>query len=214
MNRISASISAVLLAGLTVSAFAGADQPLRLSVRVFQIPAEQSFEVERSDGRGGVYTLRASGDIAALFPRGTVFVPTELAGNASESAVGRTIGESVVFGCADLRAGQVRIRELKSLDVRLDAAHPSEETRFEEGRRAGRTDDYELRVERLAANPEKPLIRLRFFAGWSAQSGRLGVGMSSDVISAVAEVPDSKLLLIGAPGEKAVYVLAVCAQPR
>jgi hypothetical protein len=34
------------------------------------------------------------------------------------------------------------------------------------------------------------------------------------VISAVAEVPESKLLLVGAPGEKAVYVLAVCALPR
>jgi hypothetical protein len=89
-----------------------------------------------------------------------------------------------------------------------------EEARFEESRGEGRTSDYEIRVERLPGGPEKPLVRIRFFAGWHAQSGSIGVGMSSHVISTVAEVPESKLLLIGAPGEKAVYVLAVCALAR
>lgn len=205
---------AVLAVGLAASAFAGGDGPVRLSVRIFQVPAEQSFEAARPDGHGGVFTLRASGDVTAGFPRGTVFIPTELAGNASDSAIGGAMGRSVAFGWSDVVADHVQIRELKSLEILLDSAHPSEEARFEESRREGRTDNYELRVERLPGGPDKPLVRLRFWAGWRTQAGRLGVGLSSDVITAVAEVPDSKLLLIGAPGEKAVYILAVCAQPR
>jgi hypothetical protein len=216
MNRtaLSASFLILLLVGLTASALGGADEPIRLSVRIFQIPAEQSFEVERPDGQGGTFALHVSGNIASFFPRGTVFMPTELAANASASAIGRTMAESVRFGCDDFRAGRVQIRELKALDIRLDAEHPSEGSRFEEGRGEGRTDNYELRAERLPGVPEKPVIRFRFFAGWSAQAGSLGVGISSDVISTLVEVPDSTLLLIGAPGDKAVYVLAVCARAR
>ena len=214
MNKISAAFMTILLVGLAASAFAGADGPVRLTVRIFQIPAEQSFEVARPDGRGGTMTLHVSGNVAAQFPHGTVFVPTEMAANASDSGICEAIVHAVTFGCGDLVADQVSFRELKACEFDLDAGHPAGETRFEEARREGRTDNYELRVERLPGVPERPLVRLRFFAGWSAQAGSLGVGMSADVISTVTEVPDSKLLLIGAPGEKAVYVLAVCAQPR
>lgn len=213
-NQISLTLLIVWLVGLSAFPLAGADGPVRLSVRIFQVPAEQSFEVERPGGRSGAVTLQARGDVTAWFPRGTVFVPTELAANASASAIGGEFGRSVVFGCGDFVTDHLQIRELKTVALSLDAAHPSEETRFEESQREGRTSRYELSVERLPGSPEKPLLRLRFFAGWSAQAGSLGVGLSSDVIAAVIEVPDSKLLLIGAPGEKAVYVLAVCAQPR
>jgi hypothetical protein len=214
MNKISAAFMTVLFVSLTAAAYAGADGPVRLSVRIFRIPAEQSFEVVRPDGRGGTVTLHASGNVAAGFPNGTVFVPTEMAANASDTGIGEAVAHAVTFGCGDLVADRVSFRELKSCEFDLDAGRPAGEARFEGSRREGRTDNYELRVERLPGSPEKPLVRFRFSAGWSAQAGSLGVGMSADVISAVAEVPDSKLLLIGAPGEKAVYVLAVCAQPR
>jgi hypothetical protein len=213
MNKMPAAFMIILLVSLAAAAPA-ADGPVRLTVRIFQIPAEQNFEVERPDGRGGIFAIRASGDVTTRFPRGTVFIPTELAGTASESAVGRVMARSVAFGWEPVVADHVRIRELKSVDIRLDPAHPSEDIRFEEGRREGLTDHYELRVERLTGSPERPLVRFRLFAGWSAQAGSLGVGLSAGVISAVAEVPESKLLLVGAPGEKAVYVLAVCALPR
>ena len=206
--------AAAFFVALSAPAFAGADGPVRLSVRIFQVPAAQSYEAERPDGRGGTFDLHVSGNITALFPHGTVFVPTELAANASGSAIGGELGRSIVFGCGDLITGRMQIRELKALDIGLDASHPSEEALFEESRGEGRTSRYELSVERLPGGREKPLLRLRFFAGWSAQAGSLGVGMSEDVISAVAEVPDTKLLLIAAPGEKAVYLLAICAQPR
>jgi hypothetical protein len=214
MKNVLAGMLAVLLVVASASASGGQDGPRRLTVRIFQIPAEQSFEAARPDGRGGACTLQVRGDVAALFPHGTVFVPTELAANASESAIGGAIGRSVAFGCADLRAERVQIRELKSFDIALDAAHPSEEARFDESRGEGRNDNYGLRVERLPGRPEKPLVRLLFFAGTSWQAGSLGGGLSRDVVSTVAEVPESKLLLIGAPGDKAVYVLALCARPR
>ncbi len=214
MTKISALVLTIFLVGLAASASAPADGPVRLSVRIFQIPAEQSFEVRRPDGNGGAFTLRVSGNVAGRFPRGTVFVPTELAWNASESTIGAELGRSVAFGCGDLPADHLEVRELKALDLRLDAGHPSEAARFEENRREGRTDNYEIRIERLSGEAGGLLLRLRLFAGWSARAGSLGVGMSSDVISTVAEVPEGKLLLIGAPGEKAVYVLAVCAERR
>ncbi len=214
MKNVLAGMLAVLLVVASASASGGQDGLRRLTVRIFQIPAEQSFEVARPDGRGGACTLQVRGDVAALFPHGTVLVPTELAANASGSAIGRALGQSMIFGRSDPRAVRVQIRELKSFDITLDATHPSEEARFEESRGEGRSDDYELRVERLPGGPEKPLVRLHFFAGTRWQAGLLGGGLTRNVVSTVAEVPESTLLLIGAPGEKAVYVLAVCARPR
>lgn len=214
MKKISVSFLTIFFVGLLASASAPAIEPVRLSVRIFQIPAEQSFRVERTDGRGGTLALQVAGNVTSRFPRGTVFIPTELAANASESTIGATIGGSVAFGSGDIVADHVEVRELKSFEIDLVAGRPAEEARFEESRGEGRTDDYELRVERLPGESGKPLVRLRFYAGWSARAGSLAGGISEDVISTVAEIPDSKLLLIGAPGDKAVYVLAVCARPR
>jgi hypothetical protein len=159
-----------------------------------------------------------------LFPReysgpgavspGTVFIPTELARTASEPTIGEAISQSVAFGCGDLNADHVRIRELKSFDITLDATRPAAEARFGESRGEGRAADYELQVEILSGGPEKLLVRIRFFAGSSWTGGSISGGMSRDVIATVTEVPESKLLLIGAPGDEAVYVLAVCALPR
>jgi len=203
----------LISAGASVARADGAG-PLRLAVRVFQIPAEQSFRIERPDGRGGTLEIHASGNVTANFPQGTVFIPTELAWNASESAIAGAIGRRVPFGSGDLAAGHVTVRELGSFDLDLDEKHPAEETRFEESRGEGRSADYRLLVEALSGGPGKPLVRLSFDAGSSWTAGSMAGGMSGRVIAAVAEAPESKLLLIGAPGDKAVYVLAVCALPR
>lgn len=214
MKNAATALLAVFFLGLPVPVQAEGRGPVRLAVRIFRIPAEQSFRVERPDGRGGKLSLQASGNISARFPHGTVIITTELARNASDSTIGRAISERVAFGCGDLVADNIKANELRSFDFSLDAEHPAEAARFEESLGEGRTADYELRVESLSGGPGEPLIRLRFYAGWSAQAGSLGVGMSEDVISTVAEVPESRLLLIGAPGDKAVYFLAVCALPR
>lgn len=207
-------ILVILILGLSGLAQTKARGPVRLAVRVFQVPAEQDFRVERPDGLGATFALQASGNVASRFPRGTVIVPTELARNAADTTIGATIGESVAFGSGDLVADHIQVKELRSLEFSLDAARPAEEARFEDSHGEGRTDDYDLRVEVLSGGPGQPLVRLRFDAGSSWVAGSLAGGMSRQVISAVAEVPESKLLLIGARGEKAVYFLAVCAVPR
>jgi hypothetical protein len=213
MKRIPAILGTVLAFGLAAGLDA-ADGSFRLSVRVIRIPAEQSFKAEVPDGRGGRVSLQVSGNVASGFPKGTVIIPTELAWNASESIIGRTIGEHVGFRCGGLDAERIRIHEVGAQDLFFSKGAPAQSARFEESLGEGRRTDCEVRAEVLSAGQGKAVVRLRLDVGWSAQAGSLGVGMSEDVISTVTEVPESRLLLVGAPAEKAVYVLAVCVQPR
>lgn len=190
----------------------------KLVVRVFKIPREQSFEAGLLDGKGGTITLQAYGDVTAAFPRVTVFLPTELAANASGEAIAAEILGKVVFGSGGIAAKKIRVDELKSLNLELGEFHHKAEARFEESRGEGRSSNYEVRAEFVSSEEGKALIRLRFDAGWSSQAGSIGVGISEDVISAPVELSESKLFLIGAPDIKmggsssgAVYWLAVSA---
>jgi hypothetical protein len=214
MKNILTVLLAVFLLGLPASARAEENAPVRLAVRIFQIPAEQTFRIERPDGQGGTLSLQASGNIASGFPRGTVIVPTELARNAADSTVGRAIGEHVGLGCGDLRALDFEVHELKAVEFSLMKGRPAQEARFQESRGEGRSSDYDLSAEILSDDAGKVLVRLRLDVGSSWQAGTLAGGITGLVISAVAEVPESRLLLVGAPGEKAVYFLAVCVVPR
>lgn len=214
MKNTLTALLIILLVGLAVPARGTEDGPVRIAVRVFKVPAEQSFQGDLPDGRGGKISLQASGNIISGFPDGTVFISTELARNASESAVGQTIGERAAFGWGYLSAGKVQVRELKSLEFSLEKGRPAAESRFEERLGEGRALDYDVGVDLISAGQGETLVRLRFDAGWSATGGTLGVGVSERVISAVAAIPESKLLLVGAPADKAVYFLAVCVASR
>jgi hypothetical protein len=214
MKTTLTTLLVILLVGLAIPARGTEDGPVRITVRVFKIPAEQSFQGDLPDGRGGKISVRASGNIISGFPDGTVILPTELARNASESTVGLTIGERVAFGWGYLAAGKVQVRELKSLDLSLEKGQPSAEARFEESLGEGRASNYEVRIELISAARGEAVVRLRFDAGWSATGGSIGVGFSESVISTVAAIPESKLLLVGAPGDKAVYFLAVCVASK
>lgn len=213
MKRFAAILGTILAIGLA-GGLDAADRSLRLSVRIIRVPAEQSFKAEVPDGGGGTVSLQVSGSVVSEFPKGTVIIPTELAWNASESIIGRTIGEHIGFRCGGLDAGRIRIHEIGSQDLILSKDAPAQSARFEQSLGEGRRTDCEVRAELLSAGQGKAVVRLRLDVGWSAQAGSLGVGMSEDVISTVTEVPESRLLLVGAPAEKAVYVLAVCVQPR
>jgi hypothetical protein len=214
MKNTLISLLVAILIGLAIPVLGTDDGPVQMTVRVFKIPAEQSVQGERPDGRGGKISLQASGNIISGFPDGIVFLLTELAQNASESTVERTIGEHVAFGWADLFTGKVQVRELKSLDFTLEKGQPSAEAKFEERLGEGRASNYEVRVELISAARGEAVVRLRFDAGWSATGGSLGVGFSESVLSAVTAIPESKLLLVGAPGDKAVYFLALCFRSR
>jgi hypothetical protein len=213
MKRIAAVLGAVLITGFAAG-LGAEDGTVRLSVRVIRIPAEQSFQAEVPDGRGGTVSLQVSGNIASGFPKGTVIIPTELAWNASEAIIGRTIGERVGFRCGGLDAEKVRVQEVGSRDLSFSKGDPARSARFEESLGEGRSTDCEVRAELVSTGQGMAVVRLRLDVGWSAQAGSLGVGMSEDVISTVTEVPESRLLLVGAPSGMAVYVLAVCVQPR
>ncbi len=205
---------ALLLANLAPLAALATDEaearaPIKLAVRVFRVPKEQSFEALFLDGRGRPVPFQASGDVTASFPRATLFFETELAANASESAIATAILDRVPFGAGAISPKRIRLDELKSVELTFDQDRPTAEASFEESKGEGRTSNYLVRAELMSAGKGKALVRLRFDAGWSAMGGRLGVGMSEDVVSAPFEVPESRLLLIGGVASGTVYWIAV-----
>jgi hypothetical protein len=222
MKEPGKALAGMIIAGLIAVGFvphlAAAAQEFKLTVRVFRIPREQNFEAVLLDGKGGAVPFQAHGDVTGDFPKATLFFQTELAANAAGEAVAAAILDRVVFGNGGITTRRIQIDELKTIDLELGRSTPGAGTRFKESRGEGRSSDYEVRAEFLSSANGKVLVRLRFDAGWSAQAGSLGVGMSEDVISAPVELSESKLFLIGAPSSKmggsssgAVYWLAVSA---
>lgn len=211
-----ARVAGALLLVFLLPLAAGDANDVRLVVRVFRIPREQSFDAVALDGHGRPAAVQACGDVTSAFPRATVFFPTELAADASDSAVTAAILDRVAFSMGGMAVKSFRLEELKSLELALGREGGRAEVRFEESPGQGRTSRYWVLAELLPAGNGKLLVRLRFDAGWSAQAGSLGVGISEDVVSAPFELSRSKLLLIGAraAGERGsqagtVYWLAV-----
>ncbi len=213
VKNLMRALAGIIIVGLCGGLEAMPGRTQRLVVRLYKIPGDQSFESSVPDGKGGSLALHANGSVNALFPRATVFFPTELAANASGEAVAEAIVHRIAFGSAGLVARNIRVDEIKSFDLELGQDHSKAEGRFEESRGDGRTSDYRVEAVFLSAEKGRFLVRLRLDVGWSSFGGSLGVGMSGDVISAPFEVPESKLLLVGGPSwEKpsgAVYWLAV-----
>ena len=136
MKRIAAVLGAVLITGFAAG-LGAEDGTVRLSVRVIRIPAEQSFKTEVPDGRGGTVSLQVSGNVVSGFPKGTVIIPTELAWNASEAIIGRTIGEHIGFRCGGLDAERIRIGEIGSCDLSLSKSKPVQLARLRGKPRGG-----------------------------------------------------------------------------
>ena len=203
----------VLVLGLAAAVSAGAPHPSKLVVRVFEIPREQSFDILLPTGKNQTVSLQSYGDVTANFPQGTVIIPTELSSAASEAAIGEVIGHRIGFNIGPVVVRNMQIREVKSLDLEIGREKPNAEARFEEKVGEGRTSDYEVRAEFVSAAEIGTIIRLKFDAGWSAQAGRLGVGMGGNVFDLPVLVPASKLLLIGARWQGTVYWLAVGSRP-
>lgn len=119
----------------------------------------------------------------------------------------------MVFGRDGLVARGLKMDELGASVMKPEAGRAAE-SRFEKKRDESRHEDFGIRMEEVAATPKGRLIRLRLDAGWSASAGSLGVGLSGIVFDEVVEVPASRLLLVGARYEKAVYWLAVAGPAR
>lgn len=213
MKKVHGRLICVLVPGVFALLLSGETRDVRLLVRVFVIPQAQQFDSVLTDAKGNAMDLQVYGSVTSAFPRATVSFLTELAASASDSAIGAAIRERVVFGSGGLVARGVSVRELKSFEFMLGRDRSEAEGGFEEKQREGRSSRYRVKAGFISAENGLVLVRLRFDAGWSASGGRLSVGMSSDVISAPFELPESKLFLIGAPSDGAVYWLAVCALP-
>jgi len=213
MPTLKKALAGSILLGLFIPLLASETPNRRIVVRILSIPKEQQVEIVLPDAKGKQVSFQGYADVAANFPRATVLFRTELASNASEEAIARTIMDHVNFGSGAVNPQKVQIRELKSVLLGLGKDHSEAEARFEESRGEGRTSDYQVRALWLGADKNGTLLRLRFDAGWSSRGGSLGVGISDCVVSLPVDVPDYKMILIGASSFGEVYWLAVCALP-
>ena len=74
------------------------DCDLDVYIRVFKIPRIQNWETKLSDDKGGITAIKVEGDLTAVFPDGVVFLQTDLAHTASDSAVIQAIRDRIFFG--------------------------------------------------------------------------------------------------------------------
>jgi len=156
------------------------------------------------------------GEVTANFPRGVVFLETDLAANATDSAVARLIQDKVMFGRGVFIPKAVRVDEMEALRLRLDGGSPSARSRFEDEKGERRGDDYEIQAEWKSIGDAEPRVRVKMSAGWSAGGGSMMAGFSGDIFDRIVDVPEAKLLLIGfrSIDKKTVLWLGVCAVPR
>jgi hypothetical protein len=206
----------ILLVGFCYSALIAVERTRDIVIRVFKIPGEQSFEMKWPVGEGETADLTISGEVTANFPRGVVFLETDLAANASDTAVARIIQDKVMFGRGAFIPKAVRIDELEALKLRLDGVSSSAQSKCEEKKGEGRWDDYEVRAEWKSEGSDLPRVHIKISAGWSAGGGSMAAGFSGDVFDQSIDVSEARLQLIGfrSIDKKTVFWLGVCAVPR
>jgi hypothetical protein len=206
----------MLLTGICLSVVNAAVRNRDIIIRVFEIPGEQSFEMKWPVGEGETANLMISGEVTANFPRGVVFLETELAANATDSAVARLIQDKVMFGRGVFIPKAVRVDEIEALRLRLDGASPSAQAKGEEKKGEGRLDDYAVLAEWKSGGSDSPRAHIKITAGWGAGGGSMAAGFSGDIFDQTIDIPEEKLLLIGfrSIDKKTVLWLGVSAVPR
>jgi hypothetical protein len=206
----------MLLTGIGLSGLAAAEKNRDVIIRAFKIAGEQSFEMKWPVGEGETANLMISGEVTANFPRGVVFLETDLAANASDSAVARLIQDKVMFGRGAFIPKAVRVDEIKALRLRLDGASSSARSRYEDEKGERRWDDYEIRAEWKSTGDTESRVHVLVTAGWSAGAGSMMGGFSGDIFDQIVDAPEAKLLLIGfrSIDKKTVLWLALSAVPR
>jgi len=98
-----------LLMSSFVLAVAAPDAGVNVTVRVFKISRAQSWEAEFPYGCGGITKIRVNGDVTAAFPKGIVFLHTELSHKASYSTIINVIRDRISFGSGTLIAKRVYV---------------------------------------------------------------------------------------------------------
>lgn len=199
MNIYIRIIGTVLLMSSFVLVAAPFDCDLDVYIRVFKIPRIQNWEEKLSDGNGGITNVRVDGDLTALFPDGVVFLQTELAHNASDSAVIQAIRDRVSFGRGNIKATRISVEDLKEVHLQFNKSHSSEEVRFKKEISSHHWENYRLWVGVKSVEEDEIIMKIRFDSGWSSFGGRLGTGIIGTIFNQTIALSEHKILLIGFP---------------
>lgn len=205
MNIFKRIIGTFLLMSLFVLVAAPFDCNLDVYIHVFKIPRVQDWEAKLSDGDGGITKVRVEGDLTAVFPDGVVFLQTELAHTASDSAVTQAIRDRISFGNGNIKATRISVKDLKKVHLRFDKSHSSEEVRFkkkispQQWENCEQWENYDLWVVVKSVEEDEIILKIRFASGWSSFGGRMGAGFIGTIFNQTVALSEHKILLIGFP---------------
>ena len=199
MNIFKRVTGTVLVMLTFVLVAAPCDCDLDVYIRVFKIPRIQSWETKLSDEKGEITTIKVEGDLTAVFPDGVVFLQTELAHTASDSAVIQAIRDRIFFGGNNVKDTRTSIVDLKNVYLRLEKSHSSEELRFEKEISPQSQENYRIIASVKSVEIDEIIMKIRFDSGWSTFGGSMGVGMTGTIFNQTVALPEHKILLIGFP---------------
>lgn len=199
MNIFKRIVGTVFLMLSFVPVAAPFDCDLDVFMRVFKIPRIQNWEMKLADDRGGITTIRVDGDLTAVFPDGVVFLQTELAHTASDSAVIQAIRDRIFFGSNNVKDTRTSIVDLKKVHLRFEKSHSFEEVQFEKEISPQSQENYRIRASVKSVEKDEIIMKISFDSGWSSFGGRQGVGMIGTIFDQTIALPEHKILLIGFP---------------
>ncbi len=152
-----------------------------------------------SGDKGGIINIRVQGDLTAVFPDGIVFLQTELAHTASDSAVIKVIRDRVFFGGNNVKDSRTYIEDLKKVHLRLDKSHSSKEVQFDKEISPQSQENYRIIASAKSVEKDEIIMKIRFDSGWSTFGGNVGVGMTGAIFNQTIVLSEHKILLIGFP---------------
>lgn len=195
-KRIAGTVLMMLSFALVAAPF---DCDLDVYIRVFKIPRIQNWETKLSDKKVGITTIKVEGDLTAVFPDGVVFLQTELAHTASDSAVIQVIRDRIFFGGNNVKDTRTSIEDLKNVHLWLEKSRSPKEIRFEKEIYPQSQENYRIVASVKSVEIDEIIMKIRFDSGWSTFGGSMGVGMTSTIFNQTVALPEHKILLIGFP---------------
>ncbi len=199
MNILIRISGAVFLISSSVLFTAPVDYDLDVYIHMFKIPRIQNFMANLPVENGGIINARIEGDLTAVFPDGVVLLQTELAHNASNSAIFQAIQDRVSFGSGNIKATRISIEDLKAVHLQFDNSHSSEEVQFDHKISSQHRENYELWVGVKSVKEDEVIIEIRFESGWSSSGGRIGTSIICSIFKHTIALAEHKVLLIGFP---------------
>jgi hypothetical protein len=219
MNDVWRVPAILFLAFISIAPLSAAERAVNLTVRIFQVPRMESWDVATPGICSDKASLTCRGDSTRAFPDGDLYLATQLAERADSGAITDEIMSRVIFGNGDFRAKSVSILEIGKFEAKLTPAKPTAQIELERDRTEYSSKEYGIEASLRPGDDSDILIKLRFDAGWSSWGGRLGTSLSSILFSkivVISEDQEGKLLLVGFPSHDegprgTIYWLAIGA---